>query len=99
MNIIFDRNDRSTARLWNRSHRRLLSLLRGTQKLREHFEVLGDTPAQSKSKINQLSDETANTHMRYMMGNRQPLLDAINASNGNLAFMNAAAKTVILDEL
>jgi hypothetical protein len=32
-----------------------------------------------------------------MTGNRQPLLDAINASA--LPFMDAAAKTVILDEL
>jgi hypothetical protein len=95
--IVFEDKDRSTAPLWNRSQRRLLSFLRGTQKLREHFEGLGDNAAQSKAKINQLSDETHLTHFRYMTGNRQPLLDAINASA--LPFMDAAAKTVILDEL
>ena len=100
MDFVFRGNESKLAGLYKRSKKRELNFMRGTQKLRDHFEGLGDNAAQSKAKITDVSNETWETHMRYVMGNRQPYLDAIAAiSEVTYPWMDAAAKTVLTDEL
>ena len=80
---------------------RHVKLNHGIHRLRVHFEDLGDTKPQSKSKINQLLTEVGDSGgepiFNYIMGNKQPLKDKINASV--LSFMDGTAKGVIVNKL
>jgi len=68
---------------------------------KQYFIDDGDTPGQAKSKVNQLSTEVGDSGgepiMNYIMGNKQPMKDKVNAST--LLFMDADAKTAILNVL
>lgn len=78
---------------WNR-------LNHATNTLKEYFIGDGDTPATAKLKVNQLSDEASVSGepiLNYILGNKQPLKNKINASA--LSFMDASAKAAILDKL
>lgn len=84
-----------------RDKSRWVRLNHATGSLKQYFEDEGSSPAQAKSKINQLSTEVSEMGgepiMNYIMGNKQPLKSKINASV--LPFMTGAAKTVILNQL
>ncbi|NIQ14803.1 MAG: hypothetical protein GTO02_10510 [Candidatus Dadabacteria bacterium] len=66
-----------------------------------YFMSLGDTQADAEDKMRQLSSELrandAGAKFDYVLGDTQPLIDAINASI--LPFMDAAAKAYLTGEL
>lgn len=84
-----------------RDKSRWIRLNHATGTLKQYFIDGGDTHIQAKSKVNQLSTESSGMGnepiMNYIMGNKQPLKDNINASA--LSFMDAAAKAVIVNKL
>lgn len=62
-----------------------------------YFMGLGDDQPTAEQKVKDLSTEVADKTYIYVLGNTQPLIDAINASI--LPFMDAAAKTFATDKL
>jgi hypothetical protein len=62
-----------------------------------YFMGLGDDKPTAENKVSQLSTEVAPLLYAYVLGNEQPLRDAINAST--LPFMDAAAKAAIVGYL
>ena len=84
-----------------RDQSRWTKLNHATHILRKYFEDSGDSKAQSKTKLDQLSTEASEMGgepiMNYILGNKQPLKDKINASV--LSFMDATAKSTIVNKL
>lgn len=62
-----------------------------------YFMGLGDDKATAEQKVSDLSTEVAIYIYPFVLGNRQPLTDAINAST--LPFMDQAAKDKITGDL
>ena len=86
---------------YTRDQSRWMRLNHATGILKKYFIDGGDSPAQAKSKVKQLSTETSEMGgepiMNYILGNKQPLKNKINASA--LPFMDGAAKAVIVNKL
>lgn len=76
---------------------RQTQLMQATMDFIEYFVNLGDDRATAESKVTQLSTETATYLYAYVLGNKQPLIDEINASS--LPFMDAAAKQELVSHL
>ena len=86
---------------FTRDQSRWIRLNHATGNLKQYFIDGGDSPAQAKLKVNQLSTEASEMGgepiMNYIMGNKQPLKDKINAST--LSFMDTTAKLTIVNKL
>lgn len=63
----------------------------------QYFIDLGDDLATAQAKVAQVSTEVSVHLFPYILGNTQPLLDALNASA--LPQMDAAAKAKIVGDL
>ena len=74
---------------------------KSTMNLVGYFMALGDAQEAATIKMQQLSAEISTTNggckFDYVLGDLQPLFDAINAST--LPFMDAAAKAYVIGEL
>ena len=86
---------------FTRDQSRWMRLNHATGTLKQHFVDGGDSQAQAKSKVRQLSTEVSEMGgepiMNYILGNKQPLKNKIN--NSALSFMDTAAKLVIVNKL
>ena len=94
-------HDDDSSNKFTRDQSRWLRLNHATNTLKKYFIDNGNSQAQAKSKVNQLSTEASTIGgepiMNYILGNKQPLKDNINASI--LSFMDATAKSIILNKL
>jgi hypothetical protein len=63
----------------------------------QYFIDLGDDLSTSQSKVTQLSTEVAMWLYPYVLGNIQPLIDAVNSSS--LPFMDSSAKNRLIELL
>ena len=90
-----------SANKMTRDQSRWLRLNHANVTLKQHFIGNGDSPGTAKSKVNQLSTEVSEMGgepiFNYIMGNKTPLKNKINASV--LPFMNGTAKSVIVNKL
>jgi hypothetical protein len=99
--MLFKNENIDAAGYFQRSRAREVTMMDATMALLNSFVTDGDTEEVAKDKIEQLSNEvSANSPAAkydFVLGNVQPLKDAVNASV--LAFMTAAKKTIVLDIL
>lgn len=72
-------------------------LMTATMDFVDYFISLGDDDATAKSKVSQVSTEVNSTLYGYVLGNTQPLMDAIN--NSSLPFMDSNAKATLISYL
>ena len=81
-----------------RSKGREKHLHRSTLEMVGYFmQTLGDSEEDANAKVTELSTELAPALFPYVLGNKQPLLDGINASA--LPYMDANAKVFIINSL
>lgn len=81
-----------------RSEARSIQLHKATIELVDYYMVnSGDTEEQANAKVTSASTEVALTLYPYVIGNKQPLIDAINASS--LPHMDANAKAFLIASL
>lgn len=76
---------------------RELVLIQSTMDFIKYFIGLGDDKPTAETKVSQLSTEVAAYLYAYVLGNKQPLIDGINAST--LPFMDQAAKDYLTTQL
>lgn len=86
-----------TAEYMSRTDRRQQVLMTATMNFVAYFMGLGDDQATAESKVSQTSTEVAALLYVYILGNTQPLLDALQAST--LPHMDQAAKDKIIGDL
>ena len=77
-----------------RNARRQLKMNDATVSFIGYFIALGDDLPTAENKVSQVSTETSLQLFPYVLGNTQPLLDAIQAST--LPFMDQNAKTELI---
>lgn len=80
-----------------RNARRQTKIEDATMSLVTYFISLGDDLPTANNKVSGLSTEVAVWIYPYVLGNTQPLLDAINAST--LPYMDTAAKEFLTTQL
>lgn len=84
----------------NRNSERRSTLELSTIQLVGYFMALGDDQATADGKVKQVSNEVAPFLYLYVLGNTQPLLDAISDLNEVIyPFMDTTAKAYIVAEL
>lgn len=76
---------------------RQLTLLTATMNFVQYFMDLGDDKDTANAKVAEVSTEVAAYLYAYVLGNRGPLIDGINAST--LPFMDQAAKDYLTTQL
>lgn len=86
-----------TADYISRNNRREVILCTSTMNFVSYFISLGDTEEQAKVKVSELSTEVAQYLYCYVLGNKTPLINSINAST--LPFMDASAKAYLISQL
>ena len=86
-----------TSNYRERNDMRQLKLETSTMAFVQYFIDLGDDMATAQSKVSELSTECAAYLYPFVLGNTQPLINAINASS--LPFMDAAAKSKLTGDL
>ena len=95
MENIFD--NRIYAEYNGRCNARDAKIITSTMNFIQYFIDNGDDKATAENKVSQLSDEVALWIYPYVLGNTQPLIDAINKST--LEFMDASAKAFLINNL
>lgn len=80
-----------------RNAMRQYTLNSATMNFVAYFIGLGDDKATAEGKVAELSTEVAAYIYAFVLGNTQPLIDGINASN--LTFMDQAAKDKLVGDL
>jgi hypothetical protein len=81
----------------DRCSKRQDKLITATMNFVQYFMDLGDDKITAEIKVSQVSTETAAYLYAYVLGNKIPLLDTINAST--LEFMDTAAKEYLIEQL
>jgi hypothetical protein len=81
----------------SRNLARAANLENATMYFMQYFIDLGDDLSTSQSKVTQLSTEVAAWLYPYVLGNTQPLVDAVNSSG--LPFMDSSAKSKLIELL
>lgn len=89
--------DPTTNAYYSRCIARQTQLMEATMKFVEYFEALGDDKPTAEQKVSEVSTEVAVYLYAYVLGNKTPLLNMINASV--LPFMDQAAKTYLIEQL
>lgn len=97
MSIIYSTSEREYAAYDERCEQRKKTLYIATMNFVDYFMSLGDDKPTAQSKVAQVSTEVNSTLYGYVLGNTQPLIDAINAST--LPYMDAAAKAKLTGDL
>lgn len=97
MGVIYTTEEREYAAYDERCEQRKKTLYRATMNFVQYFVELGDDVAIAQSKVASVSTEVNGTIYGYVLGNTQPLIDAINASA--LPHMDAAAKSKLIGDL
>jgi hypothetical protein len=97
MGVIYTTNEREYAAYDERCEQRKKTLYIATINFVDYFISLGDDLATAQGKVAGVSTEVNSTLYGYVLGNTQPLIDAINASS--LPYMDAAAKAKITTDL
>lgn len=97
MGVIYTTDEREYAAYDERCELRKKTLYVATMNFVNYFVSLGDDLSTAQSKVAQVSTEVNPTIFGYVLGNVQPLIDAINAST--LPFMDAAAKAKLTGDL
>lgn len=87
-------NNQATEAYKSRTEQRELTLMTATMSFVGYFMGLGDDQLTAETKTSQISTEIAAFLYVYTLGNKQPLIDAINASA--LPFMDAPAKAFLV---
>ena len=87
-------NNQATEAYKSRTEQRELTLMTATMSFVGYFMGLGDDQVIAEDKVSQVSTEIAALLYVYTLGNKQPLLDAINVST--LPFMDAPAKAFLI---
>jgi hypothetical protein len=92
--------ERKAYRYKSRCRAREETLILSTIQMQEYFEGLGDTIPDAKTKVRGINEEVKEFLYLYVLGNVQPLKDAVNNINiGTLSYMDAAAKAFLIDKL
>jgi hypothetical protein len=89
--------DRTYAGYQQRCEDRQSQLYTATMNFVQYFMNLGDDQATADGKVSELSTEIAAYLYAYVLGNKQPIIDGVNAST--LPFMNQAAKDSLINDL
>jgi hypothetical protein len=95
MNYLFE--DFDTALYNGRCVSRDATLKVATMKFIQYFVNSGDDQTTAKTKVSQISEETAQYLYPYVLGNVHSLVNAIN--NSSLEFMDEAAKNELISYL
>lgn len=94
---VFYRGESYIAKYDMRTSDREKTLMKGTMNFVGYFMSLGDLKADAELKVSQVSTDVAPYLYAYTLGNKQPLIDAI--QNCNLEYMDQAAKDYLINEL
>lgn len=97
MGVIYTTDERAYAAYDERCEQRKKTLYIATMNFVDYFVSLGDEVVTAQSKVAQLSTEVNPTIYGYVLGNTQPLIDAINAST--LSHMDDDAKNKLIGDL
>jgi len=81
----------------DRCDKRQDQLIIATMNFVQYFIGLGDDQSTAEWKVSTLSTEVATFLYAYVLGNKQPIIDSINASM--LPFMDQAAKDYLTSQL
>lgn len=81
----------------SRCYNREFTLNSATMNFIDYFINLGDDKNTAETKVTDLSTEVAAYLYAYVLGNKIPLINAIN--NSTLPFMDVDAKTFLINEL
>lgn len=90
-------DDEDTNLYASRCENRENKLMKATMDFVNYFVSLGDDIDVAKNKVSQLSTETNADIYGYVLGNKTPLFDKINAST--LPFMDGQAKNELITYL
>lgn len=97
MGAIYTTEERDFAAYDERCEQRKKTLYSATMKFVAYFMSLGDDQNTAETKVAQVSTDVNATLYGYVLGNTQPLLDAIQSST--LPHMDQAAKDKIIGDL
>lgn len=81
----------------SRNEARRAKLENATVYFIQYFIDMGDDLSTARNKVSELSTEISQYLYIYILGNTQPLIDAIN--NSNLPFMDQSAKEKLINDL
>ena len=95
--MIFNDTEEETASYYQRSNLREVKLMKGTMALVAYFVSKGFDVPTSSANVTSISTEVAPLLYVYVLGNKQPLFDKINAST--LVFMDAETKAFLISQL
>lgn len=90
-------DDLKTAKYDSRCRDREENLMFSTMEFVDYFVALGDDLSVAQEKVTELSTEVALYLYPYVLGNKLPLIDAINSST--LPFMDDNAKNKLITDL
>jgi len=93
----FNRQEALYAGFEKRSDARQVALMKATMNFVAYFMGLGDSKEDAEAKVQEMSREVKADLYPYVLGDTQPLIDAINASA--LPHMDAAAKAQLIGDL
>jgi len=94
---VFYRGESYIAKYDMRTSDREKTLMKGTMTFIEYFISIGNTKSEAELKVSQVSTDVAPFLYAYTLGNKQPLIDAI--QNCNLEHMTQEAKDFLINEL
>ena len=100
----FKKGEEAVARYDLRTSRREKTLMSATMNAVAYFMLLGDTQEDAEAKVQQISGAVraadGGAKFDYVLGDTQPLIDAINGIDEvALPFFDAAAKTALVSDL
>lgn len=97
MKIMWKKGEEEFARYAKRNAKREKKIIISTVNLVSYFMTLGDTSEEANLKVSSLSNEVKSNISIFILGNTQPLIDAI--QNSTLEHMTTEAKDFIISQL
>ena len=97
MGKVFKKGETYIAKYDMRTSEREKTLMKATMNFVAYFMGLGDAQIDAEIKVSNVSTDVAPYLYAYTLGNKVPLINAI--QNCNLAFMNQDAKDYLINAL